>query len=323
MLNSIWTRTSCLLSAGSAIKETEAETETLLEEVYSDAKSAHKVWDMIFSSRFFYALILLALLPILYKVVDLAMRPFHRHHSKVFFSFVNAVIKAVITIVIVIRILNLFDLLNGVGSQILMSSSLLVVVLGFVFQEGLTNIVHGFILSVSGPFEIGDRVTVATSQVTLTGYVRSMGLRSTTIQNIETNALVTIPNSQMDLGVIYNSSMDTDGFSSGFLDLRITYESDLDKTLALVARCIAQNPYVEEEAERQQSTDPPMVVVLALGESGIDIRGIVRTNTAEENYIACSQIREAVKKAVDEDPQISFAYPHIHVVSTDCAEESR
>ena len=196
-----------------------------------------------------------------------------------------------------------------------MSSSLVVVVLGFVFQEGLTNIVHGFILSVSKPFQIGDRVMVTIDGITLTGYIRTMGLSSTTIQNVENNAMVSVPNAKMDLGMIQNNYLEVTDSSSAFLDLSVTYESDLEEALELVGRCIADNPYVSAESIRTQNLDPPMVLVRNFADSGIDIRGIVKTRTVEENFAACSQIRRAVKKAVDESPSVFFAYPHVHLVT--------
>ena len=65
-----------------------------------------------------------------------------------------------------------------------------------------------------------------------------------------------------------------------------------------------------------------MVLVRNFGESGIDIRGIVRTHTVEENFAACSEIRRAVKKAIDESPSVFFAYPHVHVVTGEDKNET-
>ena len=269
----------------------------------------------IFSSKVYYALILLLLIPILFKVVDFVAALIRKRNSSPLVAFLAGVVKALIVIVILLQVMNLFQILNGLAERILMSSSLVVVVLGFVFQEGLTNIVHGFILSVSRPFEIGDRVMVMIDGSTLTGYVRTMGLRSTTIQNVENNALVIVPNSKLDLALIQNNYMDSEKSSSAFLDLSVTYESDLEQAVGLVRRCIAENPYVAEEMKRTAETNQPMVLVRDLGESGISLRGIVKTRTVEENFIACSEIRRAIKAAVDNSTDVRFAYPHVQVIS--------
>ena len=282
------------------------------QEIKDGAKSA---WQTVFSSRFFYAVILAVMIPVLFKIVDLVARPIRKRNASALIAFLAGMIKAVIAIVLIVRIVNLFFPISGIAEQILMSSSLVVVVLGFVFQEGLSNIVHGFILSVSRPFQIGDRVMVTIDGTSLTGYVRTMGLRSTTIQNVENNAMVIVPNAKMDLGVIQNNYMDQGESSSGFLDLSVTYESDLEEAIELVRQCIAENPSVREECERTEGNTIPMVLVRSFGESGINLRGIVRTHTVEQNFAACSEIRRAVKHAIDQSSSVAFAYPHMHVVT--------
>ena len=303
-----------------------AQTEegTLLNNEYTQElkDGAKSAWSTVFSSRFFYALVLAVMLPVLFKVVDLVVRPIRKRNASALIAFLAGMVKAVIAIVIIVRIVNLFFPISGIAEQLLMSSSLVVVVLGFVFQEGLSNIVHGFILSVSKPFQIGDRVTVTIDGTALTGYIRSMGLRSTTIQNVENNAMVIVPNSKMDLAMIQNNYLESEDSSSAFLDLSVTYESDLEEAIALIRHCIADNPAFASECIRTLNADPPMVLVRNFGESGIDIRGIVRTHTVEENFAACSEIRRAVKKAIDESPSVFFAYPHVHVVTGEDKNET-
>ena len=159
MLNITTACSLFLLEAGNALADT--ETESLLNNEYTQElkQGASHAWSTIFSTRFFYAILLLVIMFALFKAVDMVVKPLRRRYSSPFLSFLAGAVKAVIGVVFVLRIMNLFTLLSGLTEQILMSSSLLVVVAGFVFQEGLTNIVHGFILSVSKPFQIGDRVT--------------------------------------------------------------------------------------------------------------------------------------------------------------------
>ena len=321
MLNITTACSLFLLEAGNALADT--ETESLLHNEYTQElkHGASHAWSTIFSTRFFYAILLLVIMFALFKAVDMVVKPLRRRYSSPFLSFLAGAVKAVIGVVFVLRIMNLFTLLSGLTEQILMSSSLLVVVAGFVFQEGLTNIVHGFILSVSKPFQIGDRVTVTIDGNVLTGYVRSMGLRATAIQNVENNAFVSVPNAKMDLGLIQNNYTDPGKSSSGFMDLSVTYESDLERAVSLVQECIAQDPMVAAERIRTGETDPPFVLVRSFGDSGINLRGIVKTRTVEENFSACSMIRRSIKAAVDADPDVWFAYPHVQVVSQDAGTE--
>ncbi len=297
---------------------TESMTEPLLTNMVTEEfnRSVSSIWNTIFSSRFFYSVLLVVVMFGLFRLIDLVMLPFKKRSGSPLIGFASGILKVITAVVILLRICGLYWLLSGITEQILMSSSLLVVVLGFVFQEGLTNIVHGFILSVSKPFKIGDRVTVTIDGVGITGYIRMMGLRATTIQNILNNAYVSIPNAKLDLGLIQNNYTGAQRSSSSFLDAEITYESDLERAIWLMQECIVKNVYVRAERNRIGVKEPPQVLVRAFGESGISIRGTVLTRTVEENFSACSELRIALKHAYDEDGTVEFAYPHMQIIDS-------
>ena len=171
---------------------------------------------------------------------------------------------AIVIIAIVVRILNLWSGFSKFSNQILMSSSLLIVVLGFVFQEGLSNIVHGLILLVFKPFEIGDRVRVTVNGTELTGYVTTINLRSTVIRNLINSASLIVPNAAMDTAVIENAHYAENAYTTGLIDLSVTYESDLDLAVRTAADVIAAHPAVR--AARAASAGP-MVKKSPIGRS--------------------------------------------------------
>lgn len=281
---------------------------------YEDLKgSAKTILQAITSDDLYYGLFLLAVLIIAVKLVDLIFKPFRRKGS-IHISFAKGCIKAFLIITIGMKICSLSSVLSGFTSQILMSSSLIVVVLGFVFQEGLTNIVHGFILSIFKPFQLGDRVQITIDGVTITGYIKAIDLRSTIIQNVANSSNVIVPNSKMDMCVIDNSYFDSESASSNFLDFSVTYESNLEKAIYLTSQEIMAHPYVRAVREERQITEPVAVLVRDLGDSGISLRASVVTKTVEENFAACSDIRRSLVHRFAAEPDVEFAYPHIQVV---------
>ena len=227
-------------------------------------------------------------------------------------NFLKGVLQALIIIFFLIQIGSLSDAMASFYNSILMSSSLLVVVLGFVFQEGLSNIVHGFILTFFKPFDIGDRVNVTIDGVQITGYIQSINLRNTIIRNVYNNSSVIVPNAKMDLCVIDNSYFDENSVNSNFLDIEITYESDLDHACEVFSQIIDTHPLVQ--AAKKPQSEPTKVLVSQLGASGITLRASVITSTIEENFTACSDIRKELIHHFHEDPALDFAYPHTVVV---------
>ncbi|MDD2960308.1 MAG: mechanosensitive ion channel family protein [Lachnospiraceae bacterium] len=275
--------------------------------------SAKSFIQMITSDNLYYGIFLLVLLIVAVKVIDLIFKPLKRKNS-IHVSFLKGCIKAFCIITIGIKICSLSQVLSGFASQILMSSSLIVVVLGFVFQEGLTNIVHGFILSIFKPFNIGDRVRITVDGQSITGYVQSIDLRSTIIQNVVNSSHVIVPNSKMDMCMIDNSYFDADSVSSNFLDFSIPYESNLEKALAVTSQEIASHPFVHEVRAEAGNQEPVVVLVRELGDSGICLRASVVTKTVEKNFAACSDIRRSLVHRFQAEADLDFAYPHVQIV---------
>lgn len=285
-----------------------------MNENYLELKEIVKSFaQFVTSDHLHYGIFLFILMILSLKLVDLVFRPLKKKNS-ILLNFVVGCIKAFLIITIGMKICSLSEILSGFTSQILMSSSLIVVVLGFVFQEGLTNIVHGFILTIFKPFQIGDRVRITIDGEGITGYIRSIDLRSTIIQNVLNSSHVIVPNSKMDMCVIDNNYFDAKSVSSNFLDFTITYESNLDKAMAITAEEILAHPFVRAAREEKHITGPVTVMVRELGVNGICIRAGVMTNTVEENFAACSDLRRAMVYRFKAEPDIQFANTNVQIV---------
>lgn len=281
-----------------------------------DLKQSMKgILQFVTSDNLYYGIFLLLALFLSLKLVDLAFRPLKKKGS-IIITFLICCLKAFLIITIGMKICSLSEFLSGFTSQILMSSSLIVVVLGFVFQEGLTNIVHGFILSVFKPFQIGDRVRVTIDGESITGYIRSIDLRSTIIQNVMNSSHVIVPNSKMDMCVIDNNYFDTHAASSNFLDFAITYDSNMEKAMAIVSWEIEHHPAVQAIREEKNITEPVAVMVRELGVNGIYMRATVLTRTVEENFGACSDLRIALIQRFRVEKDIRFADTSVTVHSS-------
>lgn len=284
-------------------------------ENYEELKNTTKtVLQVVTSDNLYYGIFLAVLMIVGVKVLSLLFRPIRRKKN-ILVNFILGCLQAVWVFVLGMKICSLSPVLTGFTSQILMSSSLLVVVLGFVFQEGLTNIVHGFILSIFKPFHIGDRVRVTVDGESITGYIQSMDLRSTIIQNVANSSHVIVPNSKMDMCAIENSHFDAKALSSNFLDFSVTYESNLEKAITITAQEVAAHPYVSGAVEGHHVTAPVSVMVRGLEESGIALRATVLTDTVEENFAACSDIRRRLVWRFSQESDVDFAYMHVQIVN--------
>ena len=271
------------------------------------------------SSKYVEALIFVAVMLGILKITGHIFTALKKKKNNSVMAFLEGIARALIIIAIAVRILNLWSGFSKFSSQILMSSSLLVVVLGFVFQEGLSNIVHGFILLMFKPFDIGDRVRITVDGSELSGYVKNINLRSTEITNLVSSATVIVPNAKMDTVMIENMHYEGSNYNTGLLDFSVTYESNLEKAIRIASDTVAQHPLVKKARSDKGETRPVGVIVRDLGDSGIYLRCSVLTHTAEENYQACSDIRLDLYHRFLQEKDVDFAYPHMQIVKESSA----
>ena len=287
------------------------ETNENYEELKWTAKS---FFQFVTSNRMYYIIFQIVMALIVIKIIDVVFTKFLiRGKKSVQMSFLRGCLQVMVIIATGIGIASLFDVFTRFASQIFLSSSLLVVVLGFVFQEGLSNIVHGFILSIFTPFQLGDRIHVTIDGESITGYVKSIDLRHTVLENVMNASHVIVPNSKMDLSVIDNNYY-SDSFSSNFLDVDITYESDLKKAIQVIADLIDTHPMVQKAKKSKGINTKTTVLVRDLGASGISLRASVVTSNVEDNFVACSDIRRDLALIFKNEPDLEIAYPHVQVV---------
>lgn len=129
--------------------------------------------------------------------------------------------------------------------------------LGFGLQEIFANFVSGLILLIERPIRVGDTVTVNG----VTGVVRRINMRATTIEDWDMKELV-VPNKSFITTEIVNWSLSSESLRI-VIQVGVAYGSDtvlVEKTLLDIAK---ESPVV--------LTDPePTVLFRAFGESSLD-----------------------------------------------------
>ena len=231
-------------------------------------------------------------------------------------SFTKGLLQLGVIIFTLVQMAGLSDTIQKFGNTILMSSSLIVVVLGFIFQEGLSNIVHGFILAVFSPFDVGDQVLITVGGETISGFITSMTMRHTAIRSIIDNGEVIIPNSLLDKSTVKNLT-NQDRVNKYPLTVSITYEQAQDPVILEKAKQIFMEEIIKNKRTIDTRTDKkePVFIKVDLTESAVTLTSFINTNTAMENYYACSEIREALL-ARFKQAGIEFAYNHLQLTGS-------
>lgn len=155
---------------------------------------------------------------------------------------------------------------------------------GLAMQGTLSNVAAGVMLLIFRPFRVGQVVDVAGH----TGTVKAISLFVTALDTPD-NVRITIPNGQIWGSPVKNFNH----HETRRLDQRygISYSSDIDKAMEIIHSVIGKD-------ERVMADPEPLVAVIGLGDSSVDI--VVRVWCNGADYWALNfALLKAVKEAFD------------------------
>ncbi|MEX0623461.1 MAG: mechanosensitive ion channel domain-containing protein [Saccharospirillum sp.] len=204
-------------------------------------------------------------------------------------------------------------ILTGIGLVLALSSlgvswdklqwlvAALSVGLGFGLQEIFANFVSGLILLFERPIRIGDIVTLGD----LSGVVRQIRIRATTITDFDRKDII-VPNKTFVTDQLINWSL-TDTVTRVIVRVGVAYGSDLDKTRALLLSAAKANPRVLDEPE-------PQVLFLNFGASTLDHELRIHVKELQDRNPAIDEINRYIDREFKRaDIEIAFQQIDIHL----------
>jgi len=231
----------------------------------------------------------------LWRLIAVAYNKFLKDKKQIHLKFLKNFLQAAVIIFSSYQVFSEIPSFEKFSSSLLASSSLLVVVLGFAFQTSLEDFIAGILISIFKPFNIDDRINLVGLQIS--GYVESITIRHTIIRTFQNNRLI-IPNSIMNKEIIENTNV-INQISAGFMDVIISYDSNVEKAKEIIKRAIINNELtIDKNVE---------VFIRDMTENGISLRANVTTENIDINFKACSQIREEILEKFMKEEDIAFS----------------
>ncbi|MCR5226060.1 MAG: mechanosensitive ion channel family protein [Eubacterium sp.] len=166
--------------------------------------------------------------------------------------------------------------------------TLCVAIATFILQEGLSNIIHGFIFRFLSHVKKGDRVQLLIDGNTYTGYLEKITLRHTIIKEFSTNALITVPNAKIDCSLLKNEALGYEQLNRYIVELPVSYRDAEDPETAEIIKQEIKGAI----RDCPLTTDNEFKVYINFKESFVSYSFFIRTQTVEENFEACSWVRE-------------------------------
>jgi small-conductance mechanosensitive channel len=173
---------------------------------------------------------------------------------------------------------------------------------GFGLQNVVNNFVSGLILLFERPIQVGDSVQLGT----LTGEVKRIGIRSSTVRTFE-GAEVIVPNASLVSDQVTNWTL-SDRMRRIDLDIGIAYGTDPQRVIDLLNEVARSNPGVLPDP-------PPIVLFLGFGDSALNFQIRAWTARFEEWVRTRSDLGLAVQAALKaEGIDIPFPQRDVRIV---------
>ena len=204
------------------------------------------------------------------------------------------------------------DFLKPVAQSLVAGAGILAIAIGFASQQALGNIISGILIVIYKPYVINDRISLKGE---LRGIVEDISLRHTVIRNFE-NQRIIIPNSVISNEVLINSNYN-DSKICRFIEVGISYGSDIDLAKSIIAEEIANHPLcidIRSEDDIENGVPRVSVRVLSLLESSVMLRGWAWAKDAPDAFILQCDTTESIKKRFDREgvvipfPQRTVSY---------------
>lgn len=256
--------------------------------------------DNIWVQRAFWSFIVILVSFIIYGIISGIINRREQKKSKLLANkkshTVVRMVKSIARYVLIILDILIILQICGVDiSSMLAAAGIASVILAFAIQDALKDIIRGFDIVSDNYYNVGDIVKIGTIE----GKVLTVGLKTTKIQDINTNNLVSIANRNIVEAEVLSNMID--------IDVPFPYEVSLEKAEKVLQEMVA------EIKKQDDITDAEYRKLSNFSESSMDYRIKVFGSPALRPQIRRNSL-EAIAKVFAKH-KISVPYPHLDIHS--------
>jgi potassium efflux system protein len=176
--------------------------------------------------------------------------------------------------------------------------------LGFGLQEIVSNFVSGIILLVERPVQVGDTVTVGT----MSGKVRRINIRATTILNFDRQEVI-LPNRSLITREVTNWTRG-DTINRLVISIGVAYGSDIENVSEILMQIACEDPDVMKDPA-------PSVVFMQHGDSSLDFNLRVFIPSPEAIMVLRDRLNKRINREFEKHGiEIPFPQRDLHIKSS-------
>lgn len=227
------------------------------------------------------------------------------------YSFLKNTINFFVVVAGVLILFNKIPELKRIGSAMFTGAAILTAAIGFAAQQPVANIISGIFIILFKPFRVGDMVVLPDLNK---GIVSDITLRHTIIRDPENRSII-VPNTTINSSTIINSTF-VDQPVCAFIEVGISYSSDIDKAIAIIQQEALLHPFlVDNRTEEQKESNEPLVVVrvIELGDFAIKLRAWAWAANSGNAFVLKCDLLKTLKDSFDKGG-IEIPYPSQNIL---------
>lgn len=222
------------------------------------------------------------------------------------YKFLGNALTSIIYTISFIFLIREYPPLRAIAGSLLTGAGILAAIVGFASQQAFSNIVSGIFLVVFKPFRVNDRLKI---KEIYSGVVEDITLRHTIIRDFE-NRRIVVPNTVIASEILINADYD-DHKICKFIEIPISFKSNIDKAKQIMAEEIAKHPnYLDPRTPEDLEKGKPLVEVRLVRIT--DFAMIIRANAwSRDNaaaWVMYCDLLECIKKRFDTEG-VDIPYP--------------
>lgn len=221
-------------------------------------------------------------------IINVIFKLIARKNHSAYLHFFKSTMNVTVTVIILYSLVQQFEVTKDISNALLQSGTLIVAIATFAAQQALANVISGFSLSVSKPYNVDDKVKVVQGgNIIAEGIVDDITIRHTIIRQYNGESCI-VPNSIMDTAVVTNTNFIEN--VGNFLEIEIGYDADIKKAIQIIKKVCAKN-------ELTLNTEHNSVYLKGYTQNGVVLKTTVWTRNLDDSFQACSDIRLSLIQA--------------------------
>ena len=246
------------------------------------------------------------------RFIKLSSKKLRVDHTQ--FNFLKNAVTFIVFMIAIIFIFYTIPKLKALSLTLFAGAGILTAIALFASQQAFSNIVSGIFIVIFKPFRVNDLIDVGTLPK---ARVEDITLRHTVLRNFE-NRRIIIPNSVISSEILINSSI-VDETICNFIDMGISYDSDIDKAMEIIRKESMAHPnFIDHRSEEDKSNGelPVTVRVMGFGDSSVNLRAFVWSKDHSTGFVMKTDLHKSFKEQFDKHG-IEIPFPYRTIVYKD------